>query len=431
MFLIFVIAATAITLTLYFGMQEETRIVLPKKGTPVSSDGTVKKTASLILWAVAGNADADKIRNRIPGWETALNAKISLRLFASRTDFESARIITARNREAPDVFPVSAADAESLDKSGALQRLPLASIDASQWVPQTLAPFQRGDNALLAYPAQYSLTLLYYNKAEFDRVGIAYPDDQWNWDSLLDVAKALYKPSVSGRPPHYGIEVVPTLGLWNAFSLQLGAPVYNNRQWNLGSAEGDSIQKEALQFLIDIYQKYTFAAPTPQGGKPLFFLRGQSAMLIGGSELMKAIRSAPDVNWGVTLLPAKYAMEPDRLRRATPMRLRGWAVNSRTLEEPSLQAARGLAERLSAIPLDGWSPARLSGTSDDDGGASASPIVLQSLDYAVPPYIGAQAPRIYEIADSLMGTFSSASTTTGKFLAKIHTLVDDIKPDAK
>src|SRR5260370_311084 len=108
-------------------MQQEQRIVLPKKGTVMGTDGTHKKLVALTLWAVAGNSDSDKIRNRVPGWETALGAKISLRLFTNRTDYESARIITSRNREAPDVFPVTAADAEALDKSGTLQRIPLSS----------------------------------------------------------------------------------------------------------------------------------------------------------------------------------------------------------------------------------------------------------------------------------------------------------------
>jgi len=422
--LIFIIAATAITLSLYYGMQEETKIVLPKKGSILTADGAVKKQVSLILWAVAGNSEAEKIRSRIPSWESALGAKISLRIFASRTDFESARIISARSREAPDVFPVSAADAELFDKSGIIQRIPLSSIDASQWVSQALAPFQRGDNALLAYPSQYSLIVLYYNKADFDRVGIAYPDDQWNWDSLVDVSKALYRPSVGGRPPHYGIEIIPGLGLWNSLSAQLGYPVYSGRQWQLGTPEGDSIQKESLQYLIDFYQKYAFTAPIAQPGKGLFFTKNQASLLIGGSELMKTIRSSPDVNWGVTILPAKFAMDTDRLKRATPLRLRGWAINSRITEEPTLAAARDLAQRLSTIALDGWCHARV--VEDEDEATPA--VVTQSLPFVVPPYIGNQAPRLYEIVDSLMATFSSASTTTGKFLAKVHTLVEDIKP---
>jgi len=427
-FLIFVIAATAIVLSIYFGMQEEQRIVIPKKGMTTGADGAPKKTTALILWIVAGNADADNIRNRIPMWETALGAKISLRIFSSRTDYESARIITARSREAPDVFPVSAADAESLDKSGTLQRLPLSSIDPSHWIPQTLAPFQRGDNAFLAYPAQYSLSVLYYNKAEFDRAGIAYPDDQWNWDSLVDVSRALYRPSVSGRPPHYGLEIAPTLGLWNAFSLQLGAPVYQNRQWQLGSAEGDAAQKESLQYLIDLFQKYTFTAPAPQPGKGLFFLKGQSALLVAGCEWIRSIRATPDLNWGVTLLPAKYAMEADKLRRATPLRLSGWAISSRLTDEASQQTARALAEKLSLIPFDGWCSARVTSGDDDDSTGTTHPIITQSLESAVPPYIGNQSTRLYEITDSLMATFSTASTTTGKFLAKIHSFVDDLKP---
>ena len=45
-----------------------------------------------------------------------------------------------------------------------------------------------------AVPKDYDTIALVYNKEIFDNAGIAYPDDTWTWDTLLETAKKLTDP---------------------------------------------------------------------------------------------------------------------------------------------------------------------------------------------------------------------------------------------
>ena len=60
------------------------------------------------------------------------------------------------------------------------------------------APYPAGVTALYNYndvhyavPKDYDTIALVYNKEIFDNAGIAYPDDTWTWDTLLETAKKL------------------------------------------------------------------------------------------------------------------------------------------------------------------------------------------------------------------------------------------------
>ena len=50
------------------------------------------------------------------------------------------------------------------------------------------------NNVHYAVPKDYDTIALVYNKEIFDNAGIAYPDDTWTWDTLLETAKKLTDP---------------------------------------------------------------------------------------------------------------------------------------------------------------------------------------------------------------------------------------------
>ena len=59
-------------------------------------------------------------------------------------------------------------------------------------------PYPAGVTALYTYndvhyavPKDYDTIALVYNKEIFDNAGVAYPDDTWTWDTLLETAKKL------------------------------------------------------------------------------------------------------------------------------------------------------------------------------------------------------------------------------------------------
>ncbi len=99
-------------------------------------------------------------------------------------------------------------------------------------------------------------------------------------------------------------------------------------------------------------------------------------MLIGGPELRKALAANPDLKWFVAPLPDKNALDAGNSTRATPLRVSGWAISTKTSQ---VEAAQQVAERLSGVTFDGWLPARVSPDGDDPATAVFSEALAKSL----------------------------------------------------
>ncbi len=403
-FFLLAIALTALSVTVYFGMQAEQPILSIKRP---SADPVASKP-KLTVWAVGSVQGGDTLREAIRRYEAELGQVVDLRMFATRREYETARIVAAQERRLPDIFWVTADDVESLDQTDVLQRIPLAEADPERWLPQVAAPFIR-NNALLAYPAQYSVTVLFYNKADFDQLGIAYPDTQWNWETLVGMARALYRPQQAGKPVRYGLEWTPTLDLWNAFSAQAGAPIYLGKGWFLDEPEAQAAQREALQFMTDLEQTYTFCAPPRGASDPLFFVQGRASLLIASAET-RALFPDSGLAWGVAQLPDRYALDASRSKRTTALRITGWAISAKTANPA---AARAMADKLSTVTVDGWFSALRSASLPSDGGD----VYAAALATASPALVQPQGTRIISICDSLLATLQTASTNVEKLEA--------------
>ncbi|MDD5614552.1 MAG: extracellular solute-binding protein, partial [Candidatus Omnitrophica bacterium] len=85
---------------------------------------------------------------------------------------------------------------------------------------------------------------VYYNKNIFDDNNIPYPNDDWNWDDLLDIARQLTLRDARGRVQRYGFYS----WAWQNFVLSSGGSlvddVKNPTKINLDSQES----REGLQF---------------------------------------------------------------------------------------------------------------------------------------------------------------------------------------
>ena len=88
---------------------------------------------------------------------------------------------------------------ENLRKFAGLQALePLndyvssESYDTSIYYENTL-DMHTVDGILYGLPATFSDNVLYFNKDLFDAAGIAYPDNSWDWNKLIEVGKQFVK----------------------------------------------------------------------------------------------------------------------------------------------------------------------------------------------------------------------------------------------
>ena len=74
----------------------------------------------------------------------------------------------------------------------------LLSLDSLNY---DYTPYPEGVTSLYTYegthyaiPKDYDTIALVYTKEIFDNAGVAYPDDTWTWDTLLEVAQKLNDP---------------------------------------------------------------------------------------------------------------------------------------------------------------------------------------------------------------------------------------------
>ena len=75
-----------------------------------------------------------------------------------------------------------------------------------------------GSRNYYALPRNYVASLLYYNKNAFDKAGIAYPDESWDWNRLLEVAKKLTIRNADGTSPSSGLSAPPGTRCWTLSS---------------------------------------------------------------------------------------------------------------------------------------------------------------------------------------------------------------------
>lgn len=154
--------------------------------------------------------------------------------------------------------------------------------------PAQLNLYGRGQDGVL-----YSIPVLggpqwalFYNKNMFDKAGVSYPDDSWDWNSLLDAAKKLTTKE-PGKPSEFGYQVIGSLG-WNLmlYIWQNGgriAPEGERRATKILIDQPAAL--EAIEFLHDMAWKY-HVSPTPaqQGEMRPWdtFLYGKVAMQLNG-----------------------------------------------------------------------------------------------------------------------------------------------------
>ena len=97
----------------------------------------------------------------------------------------------------PDVFELNMENFVAYMLRGACQDLSGTSIDWSKFSAATISAVSN-DGKAYAVPMSFSTCLLFYNKALFDKAGVAYPTDSWTWADIESAAEKI-KAAGGGR----------------------------------------------------------------------------------------------------------------------------------------------------------------------------------------------------------------------------------------
>jgi ABC-type glycerol-3-phosphate transport system substrate-binding protein len=224
---------------------------------------------SKVLTRIAGGAAPDIIATEVNYFVT----------FASKSVLE-------------DLTPWIAADPEFKVSDFFPQVIDRFTVDGKLYaVPRDVAPF----------------ACVFYNKELFDQAGIPYPTDDWTWEDLLRIARALTKKDENGRTVQYGFYS----WAWQNFVYGNGGALVDDPKKPTAARLTDPKTVEGLQFYADLANLYgvmpTATALTNLGmGVDMMFASGRLGMFLSGVWETPLLRNY-SFKWDVAMFPKNRA----------------------------------------------------------------------------------------------------------------------------
>lgn len=177
-------------------------------------------------------------------------------------------------------------------------RIKQDGVDMSKF-PKILQDLYTKDGHIYGMPKDYDGIGLFYNKAIFDEMGLAYPKDGMSWDELLDLAKKTTTEN------HYGFAAQNTGNVcYQDFIYSNGGRVSSAD--NIGCEVGDDPAVEAIQYLHDMMYvskvSPTYAEQQEVKANDLF-VGGRLAMITAGSWKLGSFAKALGENLGIATMP--------------------------------------------------------------------------------------------------------------------------------
>ena len=264
--------------------------------------------AATIEYSIWGDPTELKNQQAIVDAFHAVEPKITVKVSVSDWDTYWDKLQTGlAGGAAPDVFamdgplfPDYASRDVLLDLTPYVQKenYPLTSLNDLAVKDFTI------DGKQLGMPRDLNVIALFYNKDLFDKAGVAYPDDTWDWQKLIDAGKQLtIDTNKDGKPDQWGLytETTDMENYWSSLVWQNGGDILgpDGKSVVLDQPAGSG----GLQFLQDLIWKHKIA-PDPA----LFaetgdaFEQGKAAMEVNGSWLV-ATDEAAGLKFGIAPLP--------------------------------------------------------------------------------------------------------------------------------
>ncbi|MFF1633924.1 ABC transporter substrate-binding protein [Leifsonia sp. NPDC058248] len=190
----------------------------------------------------------------------------------------------------PDVFWMNGPNFQLYASNGLLE--PIGSgIDPANY-PKALDDLYSFDGKQYGVPKDFDTIAVFYNKALFDKAGVAYPTADWTWDEYHQKAKAISaKLKAQGV---YGTASGLSGGqeMYYNTILQAGGSIISKDGKKSGYDDPKSIA--GLQFVRDLIADGSSPTPSQLSDTPQdqWFINGKSAMFWSGTwsnaELLKS-----------------------------------------------------------------------------------------------------------------------------------------------
>lgn len=191
----------------------------------------------------------------------------------------------------PDIFWMHSNQFFKYVSANTLYNLDELNYDYTPY-PQGVTDLYTYEGSHYAIPKDYDTIALVYNKEIFDNAGEPYPDDTWDWDKLLEVAKKLTDPEKGiygfGAPNDTQSGYLNLIYQNEGFAFEDGKSGYDQ-----------DATKEAIQWWVDL-MKVHGVSPTLESfvdmGVDDQMQAGKLAMCFTGSWNMSAYTSNELIN---------------------------------------------------------------------------------------------------------------------------------------
>ena len=231
----------------------------------------------------------------------------------------------AQGGQAPDLMRLSS------DQLGAIGEVrvdgfPLLEDLRPHLTPQDRAVFEeralqamRYGDALYGVPVSQDCLSLIFNKALFDAQGLAYPDETWTEQDLLNAADLLTVQDVQGLAIP-----IKTAYWWFPIQEGFGGSLFDENGEPTLDSNGSS---EAMQWMLDLELEHGVVATGTQiEGMKNQFISSKAAMIFDGPWNW-ATYEASRLNIGQTLLPL---VESSGERMSPLVTYKGWTVSKQS-----------------------------------------------------------------------------------------------------
>ena len=265
--------------------------------TAVTASAAVKQ--EVVIWDYfETDAQKEMMQSLIDGFNASQDEYEASHVYVPFADYEKQLTLGIASGELPDLVILDGCGMASFIQLGLFGDISDADINWDEYMEGPMESTML-DGKHYGIPFATNCTALYYNKDLFDAAGIDYPDENTTWDEFHEMAKALTKDGVSG----FGNAATNT-----------DEGTFQCLQW-LYTAGGSYTDIEdgvdaykLMQEMIEDGSWTKECVNWTQSDVNNNFMAGNLAMQQNGPWQIPGIEAnAPDLNYGVTVLPKKDA----------------------------------------------------------------------------------------------------------------------------
>ena len=248
-----------------------------------SGGGSGSGALQVVIWDTNQQAGIQEICDEFTA-ETGIEAKVEVKDWDSYwTLLESG----ASGGDLPDVFWMHSNNSQMYMKNDMLLQLDdyIANsdkIDLANYMPEITELYTWEGDKHYAIPKDYDTIALWYNKTMFDEAGLAYPDDTWTYDDMLEAAKALTKEDGS----QYGFALNPSNDQDTYYNFIYANDGYVVNEDHTASGYDNAKTLEAMDYVAKLLAYCPPATVMSETGTEVLMESGQVAMITQGSWML-------------------------------------------------------------------------------------------------------------------------------------------------